>query len=140
MGLRAWLPSTVVGEELSPGQLRELERSRLRALVDGDIAAAERLHGDDYQLVPPGGTPLSKDEYLGAIASGDLRYLVFEPVSEPAVLVGGQVAALRYPARIEVRFGAQTDAGEFWHTDLWMLRPYGWQAIWSQATRIRSPG
>ncbi|MGK5055496.1 hypothetical protein ACQ4WY_00990 [Janthinobacterium sp. LB2P49] len=29
-------------------QLRDIERSRLRALVDGDLAVARSLHADDF--------------------------------------------------------------------------------------------
>ena len=46
-------------------QLREIERARLRALVAGDMAAARALHADDFQLVTPLGTAISKEQYLG---------------------------------------------------------------------------
>src|SRR5215813_2196535 len=49
--------------------LRTTERERLRALREADMAVAERLHADDYQLIPPTGAPWSKREYLDAIAS-----------------------------------------------------------------------
>lgn len=32
-------------------EIREIERSRLRALVAGDIDTAQRLHADDFQLI-----------------------------------------------------------------------------------------
>jgi hypothetical protein len=122
---------------MSPEQVPQLERARLRALVSRDISTADRLHADDYQLVPPGGTAISKREYLEPIASGDFRYAVFQPVSEIAILSGQDIVALRYRARIEAHFGNATDAGEFWHTDLWHLRSDGWQVVWSQATRAQ---
>jgi hypothetical protein len=58
-------------------ELRETEQRRLRALVDADIAIAAPLHAVDYQLISPGGMALSKEEYLGGIASGRIRYHVF---------------------------------------------------------------
>lgn len=61
--------------------LRAIERDRLRALMAADMAVAERLHADDYQLIPPTGASLSKREYLDAIASHALHYQVFEPIS-----------------------------------------------------------
>ncbi|WP_414690664.1 nuclear transport factor 2 family protein [Nocardioides sp.] len=127
-----------VGAKPSPDLVPPLERDRLRALVDADISTAERMHADDYQLVPPGGGAISKSEYLGAIASGDFRYATFEPASELAVLVGRDMVALRYRAHIEAHFGESSDEGEFWHTDVWQLRPDGWQVVWSQATRRRA--
>jgi hypothetical protein len=62
-----------------------IERSRLRSLAEPDLELARLLHAVDYQLITPTGTPLSKEQYLGLISSGALRYRAFEPVSEIAV-------------------------------------------------------
>jgi hypothetical protein len=120
-------------------ELREIERRRLASLVACDMATAESLHAEDYELVPPGGRPLSRREYLGGIASGELRYEVFEPASEIRVrILGDAAAAVRYRARILIHLGElERDAGTFWHTDIYERRNGRWQAVWSQATRIR---
>ena len=123
-------------EPASADELRRLERDRLRSLVKPDLAVARRLHADDYQLIPPGGSPLSGAEYLGGVESGSMRYVVFEPASEIAVLELGEGAALRYRARIDIRFADGRDGGLFWHTDIWRRVHGRWQAVWSQATRI----
>src|SRR5215218_10240472 len=110
--------------ELPDDSVRELERSRLRSLVEVDMATARELHASDYQLITPGGRALSRDEYLGDVESGALQYVVFEPASEIAVVhLGGAAAAVRYEARIEVHFaGGGSDRGRFWHTDLYAER------------------
>lgn len=113
-----------------------MERRRLRTLVAADITTAARLHAADYQLIPPGGEPVSRDEYLGMIERGEFVYDVFEPASEIAVRVWGDVVAVRYRARIEARWSAGRDRGLFWHTDIYERRDGNWQAVWSQATRI----
>ncbi len=123
---------------ISPDVFRDLERQRLAALVAADIDVARSLHADDYQLITPGGATLSREEYLNGIATGDLDYLVFEPASEIAVRIYDRAAAVRYHARIEVLVSGQLDSGLFWHTDIHELRDGRWQAIWSQATRIRA--
>jgi hypothetical protein len=122
----------------SPESFRERERQRLRALVDADLDLARSLHADDYQLVTPGGATLSRDGYLDGIATGELDYLVFEPASEIAISVYDRAAAVRYQARIEILVSGQLDSGLFWHTDMYELRDGRWQAVWSQATRIRA--
>ncbi len=122
----------------SPEFFRERERQRLRALVDADLDLARSLHADDYQLITPGGATLSRDGYLDGIATGELDYLVFEPASEIAVSVYDGAAAVRYQARIEILVSGQLDSGLFWHTDIHELRDGRWQAVWSQATRIRA--
>lgn len=113
--------------------LPEIERLRLRALVRADVDAAGPLHADDFQLITPNGSEMTKEDYLGSIAAGRLRYQVFEPVSNIAVLGDGPVAVLRYQARISFDEGPGLTC---WHTDSYELRDGQWQAVWSQATVI----
>ena len=120
--------------------LREVEHARLQSLVAADLSVAERLHADDYELITPGGAALTKRAYLDGIASGDLDYLVFEPVSDIRVRLYGDAAILRYRVRIEINFGDAHDEGTYWHTDVYERRDDRWQAVWSQATRIREQG
>jgi hypothetical protein len=122
------------------GLLREAEQARLKSLVAADLSVAERLHADDYQLITPGGAAMSKRAYLDGIGSGELDYTVFEPVSEITVRLYRQAAILRYRVRIEINVGDVHDEGTFWHTDTYELRDGQWQAVWSQATRIREQG
>lgn len=117
--------------------VRDLERRRLQALIDADLATAMALHADDYELVSPAGERWTKAAYLGAIGSGALDYDVFEPDSEIEVLALDDAAALRYVARIEIHSSdGWDDAGRFLHTDIWRRRDGRWEAVWSQATRI----
>ena len=119
-------------------EFRDLERRRLEALVARDIDAAASLHADDYELIPPGGSPISKQDYLRWIASGEIRYETFEPASEVRVRAHETAAIVRYQARIVIHDDeGSTDSGLFWHTDIWEQRGDSWQAVWSQATRIR---
>jgi hypothetical protein len=121
----------------SPELLLEAERRRLRALVACDIELARSLHAGDYELITPGGSTITGDEYLGDVASGELNYVLFEPASEIAIRQYEGAAALRYQARIEVRFADGVDSDLFWHTDIDEIRDGRWQVVWSQATRIR---
>jgi hypothetical protein len=47
--------------------------------VRGDVQVARKLTADGFQLLTPVGIRYSKDEYLGAIASGEIDYLVWRP-------------------------------------------------------------
>ncbi len=67
---------------LDADTLRSIERTRLASLVAGDLAVADPLHASHYQLITPRGRALSKSEYLGAVASHEIHYQVFEPTSE----------------------------------------------------------
>jgi hypothetical protein len=113
--------------------LPDIERERLRALASADTGTAAPLHAEDYWLITPNGSEMTKDDYLGAIASGRLRYRVFEPVSEMAILGDGDVAVLRYRVRISFDDGPGVIC---WHTDCYRYRDDIWQVVWSQATAI----
>lgn len=110
-----------------------IERRRLWALTSADTVTAAALHAEDYRLITPNGSEMTKEDYLGAIASGQLRYKVFEPVSEMAVLGDAPVVVLRYRARISFDDGPGITC---WHTDCYQLRDEAWQVVWSQATAI----
>jgi len=117
--------------------IRAAERERLRSLVDKDIERARQLHADDFQLTNPEGATLSKDHYLGAIASGELDYSVFGVDSRIDVRLHGDAGIIRYRSRIEVAFQMQRmPLHRFWHTDLYERRTGRWQVVWSHATRI----
>jgi len=116
--------------------IRDTERARLRALVEGDIETAGRLHATEFQLITPIGMALSKNDYLGAIASGQIKYLAWEP-GPIAVRYHHSHAVIRYRARLEVVFGGHTVApADYWHTDAYEHRGGQWMVVWSQATAI----
>jgi hypothetical protein len=117
--------------------LRQIERSRLAALVDADMAVVEALHADHFQLVPPPGFELSRDDYLEAVASGDIDYLRFEPISDITVHLYGDAAALTYKSNIDIVVaGLGRFTHDTWHTYIYEKRQGNWQAVWEQATAI----
>jgi hypothetical protein len=119
-------------------QLRAIERERLRSLVDADMEVARRLHADDFQLITPLGGALSKEQYLGQIASGDIDYLEWQP-EDVEVKLYGNAAVIRYQANLRIVVKGLPDAptGRFWHTDVYEKRNGQWQVLWSQATQIQ---
>jgi hypothetical protein len=121
-----------------PAELANIERRRLKALVDADVAAAEELHADDFQLVTPSGAAYTKDEYLGDIASGAVDYRVWEP-HEIDVRLCGDAGCLRYHSELEIVVaGRKIDLSRYWHTDYYERRYGRWQVIFSHATEIIS--
>jgi Domain of unknown function (DUF4440) len=121
---------------LDPDTLRTIERTRLASLVAGDLAVADTLHANHYQLITPRGRALSKSEYLGAVASHELHYQVFEPTSEIEVWGDDRIAMLRY--RAAIGFHGSDDVMSVWHTDCYEADGDGWRVVWSQATAIES--
>jgi hypothetical protein len=116
--------------------LRQIERTRLRALVDADTHTAGRLIAPDFQLINPGGASLGRDDYLGAIASGDIDYLAFKPTSHIVVRRSGDAAALRYQVHFDLDVGGLRLTHEGWITELYERRHGRWQIVWEQATAV----
>ena len=125
------------GDAADGSYLAQVERDRLRALVERDLDRAAEIHADDFQLITPSGRVLSKGEYLQAVRSGDVAYAFWE-AGEIVVRSYGDVAVLRYPAEIAFTVdGARTPRRRLWHTDLYERHGGRWQVVWSQATEIR---
>ena len=117
--------------------LRATEVSRLRALVDADMETAEKLHAEDFQLITPGGSALSKAEYLSGVASGELDYRLWEVDSPIDVRLFDGVAIIRYRSILHMVYhGRDLGSDKYWHTDSYEWRDGRWQVVWSQATRI----
>jgi hypothetical protein len=129
--------ASTTSDSTTADRIRAIEQTRLRALVDADIAVAGPLHADDFQLINPVGEALSRGDYLGAVGSGDIDYLVFEAASPIEVRLYGQSAVIRYRSNIDIvvaGLGRLTHPA--WHTDLYERRNGQWMAVWSQATAI----
>ena len=112
----------------SAAVIRNVERQRLRALLNHDFDTAEKLHADDFELINPLGETVSKEEYID---SGDaFAYTVWKPISPIRVRVRGNSAVIRYESDLEIH-GSR---GHYWHTDLYEKRDGQWQIVWSQTT------
>ena len=117
--------------------LRILERTRLRALVERDLELARALHSPEFHLITPRGATYSRESYLQAVALGKIVYLKWEAAG---ILVRrfGSVALLRYRAELAMPSAStEPESFECWHTDSYELHNGFWQVVWSQATRIR---
>jgi hypothetical protein len=114
--------------------LRSIEQERLRAPVSADVQRAAQLHSDDFQLINPLGGALSKEQYLGGIRSGQIRYLYWEPEAI-SVRVYGEAAALRYRSQLEIVMqGRHIPRQQYWHTDIYERQGAEWRVVWSHAT------
>ncbi len=118
--------------------IRSLESLRILALVAADIPQLQSLHCADYQLITPSGRTFSRDQYIDAIASAQLRYLRWEACTME-VRTSEAMAIVRY--QVTLQFGSPENPGttlRCWHTDSYELKEGVWQVVWSQATQIKS--
>ena len=111
--------------------LADVERRRLRA--GRRRSRCRRRYSDGFQLITPGGIPLTKDEYLGAIASGSVNYLLWEPEAiDACIWTQAAPLSLHYPHRVR-RSGGR--ARSVLAHRLLRRRDGRWRVVWSQATR-----
>jgi hypothetical protein len=87
-------------------------------------------------LVPPPGDKESREEYLQSVASGDLDYQAFEPITPVDVRVSGSVAVVTYESRLEVTAGGLHVEHAAWHTHIYRKHAGQWQQVWAQATAV----
>ena len=117
--------------------LRSLEQERLAAFVAKDIPTLQRLHANDFQLVNPAGQELNRDDYLNGIAQGFIDYKRWDIDGRIQAYVFGEVAILRYRSVLELAVQGEAQPEQrFWQVEVYEKRRDGWQAVFSQATRI----
>jgi hypothetical protein len=98
--------------------LVEVERRRLRALVDADLVTAEELHADDFRTDYSPRRPILEGRVPRSRAVGLIDYLVWDS------------------DQIEVRVHRDAGPRRYWRTDYYERQDRRWHVIWSQATEI----
>jgi hypothetical protein len=85
----------------------------------------------------PFGESFSKEQYLGAVASGVIDYLRWEPETIDVRLYG-HAAVIRYRSQLEIVVeGQKVSLRPYWHTALYEKHAGQWQVVWSHATEIK---
>lgn len=97
------------------------------AMLAGDVAALDRLIGDDCLFTDQNGGRLTKAADLEAHRSGLLRVTRMEVLGEPAVRVLGEVAVVAVSLRLEGAYGGGGFAGDFAYTRVWRRGAAGWR-------------
>jgi hypothetical protein len=118
-------------------RLRRLEKLRLQALVDADVAVAGRAAADDFELINPLGEVLTRDDVLGGVGSGALDFLSDTVTSQIKVRLHGNTAVLRYQHTIDIAVaGIGRVTHPAWTTALYERRKGDWQIVWEQTGAI----
>ena len=129
-------PSSSAEDSRQAELVRATERARLHALVEADVTVARRLSSDDLQVINPAGGVLGLEEYLTAVASGDIDYLVFEPASPIVVRLHGLAAVIRFQANFDLVVFGLRFTHQAWITELYERQRGDWQIVWEHATAI----
>jgi hypothetical protein len=130
-------PSKAAGRSRRVERLRQIEKQRLQALVDAEVAVAGPLIASDFELINPIGEVLSREDVLGGVASGNLDFLSDTVTSQIRVRLHGKTAILRYRHTIDVTVvpvGHLTHPA--WTTASYERRNGSWQIVWEQTGAI----
>jgi ketosteroid isomerase-like protein len=124
-------------ESETQDEIRQLEGRRLRAMMDADTAALDRILGDDLTYTHSNGAVDTKASFLAAIKSGKLKY---ESVTtDGQVRVQGDTAVVTGRGAMRVRAGDRQLDMAVRFTDVYVKRDGRWQMITWQSTRIVEP-
>lgn len=112
-----------------------LERARLRAIVDVDLAILDDLLHADFTLCTPSGDVWDRSTYLDGLRDGSINYSRFEPTSDIEVQAAESLAVVRYLSAIDIVTPGGGGHLECWHLDVYVRDDTGaWRCKWSQAT------
>ncbi len=124
-------------ESKTQEEIRQLEGRRLRAMMDADTAALDRILGDDLTYTHSNGAVDTKASFLAALKSGKLKY---ESVTtDGQVRVQGDTAVVTGRGAMKVRAGDRELDMAVRFTDVYVKRDGRWQMIAWQSTRIVEP-
>jgi ketosteroid isomerase-like protein len=113
----------------------ELDRQRMQAMAQKDIATLEKLIADDLVYTHSSARLDTKRSLIGAMQSGATVYSSVEP-SDVKAQDCGDTVVLTGAARIGVFSGGREMSFGVRFTDVWVKRGEGWQMVAWQSTRL----
>jgi ketosteroid isomerase-like protein len=112
----------------------DLDRQRMTAMGQKDIATLSRLIGDDLIYTHSSARVDTKQSLIGAMESGATVYSSVEPSAVVAQDLGDSVV-LTGQAAISVNSGGKAMSFRVRFVDVWAKRGSGWQMVTWQSTK-----
>jgi ketosteroid isomerase-like protein len=113
----------------------ELDRQRMTAMAEKDIARLHALLSDDLVYTHSSARIDTKQSLIGAMQSGATVYTSVEPFDVKAQDLGDAVV-LTGSARIRVNSGGKPNAFAVRFTDVYANKGGQWQMVTWQSTRL----
>jgi Domain of unknown function (DUF4440) len=112
-----------------------LDARRFKAMAEADLAALDRILGDDLTYTHTSGWTQSKSELMESLRSGKLRYLSIEPANEK-VRDYGTTAVGTGRAAFKVRLEGKELNLQLRFIEVYVRRHGRWQLVAWQSTRL----
>jgi hypothetical protein len=117
--------------------LRQLERQRLQAQVDGDVATVDKLLAPDFTQVAPDGSLLSRTDALDNLATGNIDFTAIDVLGDITVHDYVDAAVLIYRTRMSLTVqGAGHLTHDAWDTVVYEQHDGHWQVRSEQTTGV----
>ena len=113
----------------------ELDRQRMTAMAEKDVATLDRLLSDDLIYTHSSARMDTKKSLIGAMESGATVYTGVEP-SEVVAQDLGNAVVLTGVAAISVNSGGKANSFRVRFTDVYADRGGQWQMVTWQSTRL----
>ncbi|WP_118180845.1 nuclear transport factor 2 family protein [Paraburkholderia phosphatilytica] len=115
--------------------IRELERDRFRAMVDGDGPLLDELLSENVSYIHTNGKRETKQQFINAIAAGRRRYRQIEIQSQEVMPVGAETCVVTGRALIEMEANNGALLFPIAYTAIQAQEGGQWRLVAWQATR-----
>jgi ketosteroid isomerase-like protein len=107
----------------------------MRALLDKDVAALDRIWADDLTFVNPRGELLSKQNRMDNIKSGATAFKAIRE-SDRRIRTYGKAAVATFKVALDAQYSGQDSSADYLVTTAWAHRGDSWQMVAVHMTRI----
>jgi ketosteroid isomerase-like protein len=115
--------------------IRELERDRFRAMVDGDGPLLDELLSENVSYIHTNGKRETKQQFINAISAGRRRYRQIEIQSQEVLPVGAETCVVTGRALIEMEANNGALLFPIAYTAIQAQEGGQWRLVAWQATR-----
>jgi hypothetical protein len=117
-------------------KIRALEEERNQAILNGDIAALDRMTSDDYTFITLRGELRTKADILRDFRSGSIKYQS-RAISDLNIRVYGNSAVVTGRAIQKGLENGKDYSGDYWFTRVYVNQDSRWQTVALQTTLIQ---
>lgn len=117
--------------------LKKMTSDMAASLVKNDVAAMEKVYGENYMFVGPDGSVATRAQRLDAMRSGDTKYesIAYDEVSVRSNPEGTGAVVISRATVKGKNMGKAVD-GQFRVTHVWSKTKDGWRMVNGQTTPI----
>lgn len=107
--------------------VKAAELKRFEVMVKGDWDALAKVLADDLSYTHSSGVFETKEEFLGKLRAGSLKYVKMEPSEIKVRLIANNVAVINALAKVDLVADGAAKNISLRYTDVWVKKAGRWQ-------------